>query len=237
MLRPLKRSLRRELMDDPRASPGELRVNLEDLKRINERWGGHRSTFFALSSALARWPPGKLLSILDVGCGGGDLLAALARECRARGITAHLVGVDCSPAILEIARGATSDFAEIRLLCADALELPFPEKSFDFVLGSLVLHHVPPEKSAKFLRELGALAREGVIISDLRRGRVEYLLTLLFTRLFTRGKMSRSDGPLSVLRALTLTEARELTLAAGWTHPVVRKCFPLRLLLMDRNLP
>jgi len=224
-------------MDDPRASPDELRVNLEDLKRINERWGGHRSTFFALSPALSRWPPGRRLSILDVGCGGGDLLVALARECRARGITAHLVGVDCSPGILEIARGATSGFTEIRLLLADALQLPFAEKSFDFVLCSLVLHHVAPDNSAKFLRGLGALCREGVIISDLRRGRLEYVLTLLFTRLFTRGRMSRSDGPLSVLRALTLKEARELTLAAGWTHPVVRKCFPLRLLLMDRRLP
>ena len=236
MLRPLQRSLRPELMDDPGASPAELRVNLEDLKRINERWGGLRSACFAMSSALSRWPPGRLVKILDVGCGGGDLLMALARECRTRGIPAQLVGVDCSPAILEIARGAVSIFPEIRLLRADALAPPFPEKSFDFVLCSLVLHHVPPERSAQFLRSLRTLSRAGVVVSDLRRGRLEYLLTLLFTRLFTRGRLSRLDGPLSVLRALTLDEARELALAAGWTEGVVRKCFPLRLLLMDRRL-
>jgi 2-polyprenyl-3-methyl-5-hydroxy-6-metoxy-1,4-benzoquinol methylase len=236
MLRPLQRSLRPELMDDPGASPAELRVNLEDLKRINERWGGHRSTFTALSPALSRWPQGRLLKILDVGCGGGDLLVALARECRARNIPAELVGVDCGPGILEIARGAVSGFPEIRLLRADALEPPFPEKSFDFVVCSLVLHHVPPQHAAQFLRGLGALSRSGVIVSDLRRGRLEYVVTFLFTRLFTRGRMSRLDGPLSVLRALTLDEARDLTCAAGWTGAVVRKCFPLRLLLMDRRL-
>jgi len=235
VLRPLRRSLRRELMDDPGASPAELRVNLADLRSINERWGGLRSTLSALESPLARWPRGRPLSILDVGCGGGDLLVALARECRARGIPAQLVGVDCSRGILTLARDATSPFAEIRLLRADALELPFPEKSFDFVLCSLVLHHVPPEHSARFLRGLGLLCREGVIVSDLRRGRLEYLLTLVFIRLFTHGSMSRTDGPLSVLRSLTLSEARDLTLAAGWTDPVVRKCFPMRLLLMNRD--
>ncbi|MCI0409099.1 MAG: methyltransferase domain-containing protein [Acidobacteria bacterium] len=235
MLRPLQRSLCRELMDDPAADPAELRANLEDLKRINERWGGNRSTFSALSPALAGWPPGRRLSILDVGCGGGDLLVALARECRARGIPALLVGMDCHPTILEIARSSTSRFAEIRLVRGDALELPFAGASFDFVLSSLVLHHVPPEYSARFLRGLGALCREGVVISDLRRGRAEYLLTLLFTRLFTRGRLSRLDGPLSVLRALTMNEARDLALAAGWTRGVVRKCFPLRILLMDRD--
>ncbi|MCI0656836.1 MAG: hypothetical protein L0170_07170 [Acidobacteria bacterium] len=98
-----------------------------------------------------------------------------------------------------------------------------------------MLHHVPPEHSLRFLRGLVALCREGVVISDLRRGRAEYLLTILFTRLFTRARMSRSDGPLSVLRALTVEEARELALAAGWSRCVVRKCFPLRILLMDRE--
>ena len=235
MLRPLQRSSLKELMDDPAANLDDLRVNLEDLKHINERWGGHRSTFLALSPAISKWPSGRLLKILDMGCGGGDLLVALARECRARDIPAELVGVDCSPAILEIARGSIAGFPEIRLLRADALEPPFPEKSFDFVLCSLVLHHVPPERSAQFLRGLGALCRSGVIVSDLRRGRLEYVVTFLFTRLFTRARMSRLDGPLSVLRALTLDEARDLTCAAGWTEGVVRKCFPMRLLLMDRR--
>ena len=235
MVRPLQRSSLKELMDDPAVNLDDLRVNLEDLKRINACWGGHRSTFTALSPALSNWPPGRLLKILDVGCGGGDLLVALARECRTRNISAEMVGVDCSPAILEIARGAVSGFPEIRLLRADALQPPFPDKSFDFVLCSLVLHHVPPQHAAQFLRGLGALCRCGVIVSDLRRGRLEYIVTFLFTRLFTRARMSRLDGPLSVLRSLTLEEARDLTYAAGWTEGVVRKCFPMRLLLMDRR--
>jgi SAM-dependent methyltransferase len=223
-------------MDDPAANPGELRLNFEDLKCINERWGGHRSTLSSLAPALSHWPPGRSLSILDVGCGGGDLLVALARYCRARRIVARLVGVDLNPAALQIAHGSQSQFPEIVLLRGNALELPFAAKSFDFVVCSLVLHHVPPDHDARFLQALGTLSREGVVISDLRRGRMEYVVTLLFTRLFTRGRMTRADGPLSVLRALTLDEARSLTRAAGWNQCVVRKSFPLRLVLMDRDL-
>jgi SAM-dependent methyltransferase len=236
VLRPLKRSSNQELMDDPAANPLELRANFEDLRRINERWGGHHSTRAALAPALSHWPPGHLLSILDVGCGGGDLLVALAQDCRARRIPARLVGVDRSREGLQIAGACRSKFPEILLLRGNALDLPFKEKSFDFIVCSLVLHHLPPDQGVKFLQALGALSRQGVVISDLRRGRIEYAVTFLFTRLFTRERMTRSDGPLSVLRALTLDEARSLTRAAGWTDCVVRKSFPLRLVLMDREI-
>jgi SAM-dependent methyltransferase len=222
-------------MDDPAANPRELRLNFEDLKRINERWGGHHATLSSLAPALSRWPPGRLLSILDVGCGGGDLLIALAQHFRARRIPARLVGVDRSRAALQIARTSLSTFAEILLLRGDALDLPFEEKTFDFVVCSLVLHHLPPEHSVRFLQALSTLSREAVVVSDLRRGRMEYAVTFLFTRLFARGRMTRADGPLSVLRALTLEEARSLTLVAGWTDGVVRRSFPLRLVLMDRD--
>ena len=102
---------------------------------------------------------------------------------------------------------------------------------------SLVLHHIPAERAAEFLRGLGSLAREGVVVSDLRRGRLAYAITLLFARLLTRGRMTRADAPLSVLRSLTLSEARDLARRAGWERGSVRRSFPLRFILLDRPLP
>jgi len=236
MLKPLSRSTRPELLDDPAADPRELRASLRDLQRINERWGGHRATLAALSAPLSRWRAARPFRFLDVGCGGGDLLVALARRCRAAGVPARLVGIDSHPTVVQIARDRVAGFPEIDLVRCDALELPFAGKSFDFVACSLLLHHLPPQRGEAFLRALSRLAREGVIVSDLRRGRGEYVVTFLFTRLFARARMTRMDGPLSVLRALTLQEARELARDAGWVDPIVRRSFPLRLLLMDRPL-
>jgi len=236
MFRPLAQSRQEEWLDRPDLPPEELLPNLRDLGRINRSWGGNRSTLSALGPRLRSWPRGRPLRVLDVGAGGGDLLLALAQRCRRLGLDAYLVGLDRSGEILRIARGALAAFREIRLLRADALALPFPPNSFDFVVCSLVLHHVPPERAPEFLRGLASLALEGVVISDLRRGRWEYAATLLFTRTLMHGRMTRHDGPLSVLRAFTMAEARDLARVAGWDSGVVSRSFPMRLLMVDRNL-
>ena len=237
MLRPLARSRREEWLDRPHPDPAELRVNFEDLRRINRWWGGNRSTLAALAPPLDSWPRSRALRVLEVGSGGGDLLMALARRCRNRGITARLVGVDRCRVVIEIARQHLVPYPEILLLRGDGLRLPFPPGTFDFVVCSLVLHHIPAERAAEFLRGLGSLAREGVVVSDLRRGRLAYAITLLFARLLTRGRMTRADAPLSVLRSLTLSEARDLARRAGWERGSVRRSFPLRFILLDRPLP
>src|SRR6266853_2487698 len=67
-------------------------------------------------------PPG--LRVLEVGCGLGDLLAAVRPS---RG-----VGVDFSPAMIELARGR---HPELDFHTADAAEFPVTEK-FDYILLS-----------------------------------------------------------------------------------------------------
>jgi SAM-dependent methyltransferase len=236
MIPALKRSFREEWLDRPDADPVELEVNFKDLSRINRCWGGNHACLAALAPLLDAWPRDRNLRLLDVGCGGGDLLAAFARRCRRRGIRPCLVGVDRSPAILEIARRSVASYPEIHFVQADALELPFRVDSFDFVVCSLMMHHLPGGRAVEFLRGLHALARGGAVVSDLRRGRWEYLVTFLFTHLFTRGRATRLDGPLSVLRSFTLSEARQVAQEAGWKTTLVTRSFPLRLMMKDREL-
>ena len=82
---------------------------------------------------------------------------------------------------------------------------------------------------------MAALATEQAVVSDLRRGRAEYWITWAFTRLVARGAMTRNDGPLSVLRALTLEEARALAGRSDWNPQLVRRSFPLRYRMRDRR--
>lgn len=88
----------------------------------------------------------RAASILDLGCGNG----ALARGLAARGFTGRYLGLDISPAILEIARTgmpATSSLGA-RFLPAD---LASPDWSaaipdtFDVTVAFAVLHHLPGE--------------------------------------------------------------------------------------------
>lgn len=234
MFSPLLRSDREELLDRADPDPRDVRDNLRDLSRVNLWGAGIRSIVRLLLRRIEAWPRERVLHILDVGTGGADLPRTLQAICGRRGIRCRIVGLDRSRRILEVARGRLGHRPGITLVEGDALAPPFRPGSFDFVLCSLLLHHIPPQRASLFLRGLASLAREGVLVSDLRRGRWEYFWTVFFSQLFLRGRMTLHDAPLSVLRSLTLPEARALLTEAGWTGGGVEKSFPLRMILLDR---
>jgi len=84
--------------------------------------------------------------VLELGCGTGQLSGWLAE----RGAT--VVGVDVSHAALSKNRHA-------RTVLAAAEQLPFADSSFDLIVGSLILHHLPVEPTARELRRV--LADQG----------------------------------------------------------------------------
>ncbi len=98
------------------------------------------------------WFDGK--RCLDVGCGGGRFVVAMAR------LGADLVvGCDISTSGLADARRRAGGEAPARFLAASALELPYRAASFDFVCCSGVLHHTPDP--ARGLGELARVLRPG----------------------------------------------------------------------------
>jgi SAM-dependent methyltransferase len=92
-------------------------------------------------------------SILEVGCGYGKQLGALATRLDAR-----LVGVDFSPSQLDLA----CDFLDgrgVALALASGDRLPFPDHAFDLVLTSAVILHNPPPLAEAIRREVLRVAR------------------------------------------------------------------------------
>jgi SAM-dependent methyltransferase len=76
-------------------------------------------------------------TILDLGCGPGDLALELAHRLR----DARIVGLDLSPSMMQIAaRHATTD-GRLRFVVGDATALPFSNGTVDVVVSTLSLHH------------------------------------------------------------------------------------------------
>jgi len=84
--------------------------------------------------------------VLDVGCGTGTLGLAAKRRVGAKG---QVHGIDPSKEMIARARAkANRKSVAIVFDIASAQKLPFPDASFDVVLSSLMLHHLPDREQA-----------------------------------------------------------------------------------------
>ncbi|MDP9469186.1 MAG: methyltransferase domain-containing protein [Chloroflexota bacterium] len=212
-----------ELMDEPVLDPVELAVNLRDIRRVNRLGGGTAAVLAALPALLAEVPPDREATVLDLGTGSGDIPLAIARWSRRRGRPIRVVASDVSDEILAAATPIVADEPRIELARHDARAVRLPDRSFDVVLCSMTLHHFPPHDAVAVLREMHRLARHGFVLNDLARSRRGYAGALLSSRIATRNRMTRHDAPLSVLRAYTPDELRDLLMRAGIEGAVVRR--------------
>ncbi len=135
-------------MDNPvKALLGE---SGDDFVAVKQRWLMHR--FPALRGS------GEPVRLLDYGCGTATLLRLLARA----GASARFAGSDISPGMLgEAARTWPSDTARPDLRVQDGPVTPFAAASFDLVVISAVLHHVPPAERGPVYAELHRLLAPG----------------------------------------------------------------------------
>jgi ubiquinone/menaquinone biosynthesis C-methylase UbiE len=220
-----------ELLDAPLSS-SDLEESLGDISRLNRWFGGSWVTCSHLVRLLGERQSGSV-TVLDVGSGGADIPIRLVRWARRRGLTLRVIAVDRERQVLEVARRRAAAYPEIFFVQADGLHLPVRGGGVDASISSLTLHHLEPDAAPGLLAEMGRASRLGFVVNDLIRSRAAYVLVWVATRLFAWNRMSRHDGPLSVLRAYSAQEIRSLAERAG-VSPVriVRHPLWLRLAIV-----
>ncbi len=209
---PARRILVPEQMDTERIDPADLARCLADLERLSGLTLGHRPTLAWLAGMTAGLPPGSRLSVLDVACGGGDMLRAIWRWAQPRGWDLRLRGVDLNPDTVAIARAANPAGADIEYVVGDALAL---DQGADLIVNALFLHHLDDAEAVRFLRWLQARAARGWLVNDLQRQVLSYWGLRALTPLLGMHRFVRSDGPISVARGWSGAELRALAAQAG----------------------
>lgn len=194
-------SQKEELMDAPELDPGIYAAVLRDLARVNVWTFAARPTLSFLSRALEGRDQFRLL---DVGSGHGDMLRTIASWARRRGITADLVGIDLNPESKAIARSATPSSLGIEYRTGDYTD--HLDEGYDFIISSLVAHHMTATQLADFLRNMEQHTRIGWLINDLHRHRVAYALFPLLAKILRVHPIVRHDGQLSIARSLRPSE-------------------------------
>jgi ubiquinone/menaquinone biosynthesis C-methylase UbiE len=216
-----------EMMDSPDNPRDLLEDDLRNLRIINRYLGNYRAVLGGLARLIEEQKLTQF-SLLDVGTGSADIPALIASWARRHHLTAQLIGLDPEPVTLRAAVKQTRDYPEIGLVRGDGRALPLASDAVDFVLSSQMLHHFSEDDIIHLLRDWSRVARRAIIVSDLIRHPVAYYGIRLLTRVFTRNIMTRTDGPLSVERAFTLKEWRELFERAGIGPFRIFPTFPFR---------
>lgn len=116
-------------------------------------------------SVLSLVPPRPGMTVVDVGCGTGEMLSRYA------GAGCRVIGVDLSPAMLAEARRRLGPGA--LLAVGEAAALPLPSGSADLVLATMLLHGLPVQSRVGALAEMARVAggRGRVVVADHRPGR------------------------------------------------------------------
>jgi len=210
-----------EQMDDPELDPAVYDAVLAGLGRVN-RW-----TFAARPtlSFLARGTRGaRSFTLLDVGFGEGGMLRTIARWARRRGLDARLTGVDLNPKSAAVAAAMTPRDMAIDYLAGDYSDLG----RFDFIVSSLVAHHMSDAQLTRFLRHMEARSDRGWLVNDLHRHPFAHAGFPLLARLLGVHRIVREDGRLSIARAFRPGEWTQILAEAG-VPGQVRRYFPFRL--------
>ncbi len=224
-----------ELIDLPPGnySQSEYAGSLADIRTVNRFLGDYRAILKFLSVLVSGIAPSadRAVRILDIATGSGDIPVTIVKWARRHGIKIIMTAVDINPLAVREAAALTQAYPEITVAEADGFSLPFEDRSFDIVLCSKTLHHFSEEDTVRLLKEIGRVAAMGYIVMDLRRSWVAWLLISILARLFSRNRLTRHDGPMSVLRSYTVPELGVLADRAGLTgHNVARQPFWLMVL-------
>lgn len=217
-----------EVMDEPGLDPARHRLALTALGRVNRASLAAARVWRAVRG-LAR-SGARPVRVLDVACGGGDVLVGVARRARRHGVDVELTGCDVSPVALAYASERSVATEPVRWIARDVLAKDLPGRH-DLVCCALFLHHLERSQAVALLRKMADATDHTLLVQDLKRSRLGYVLAWGALHVLTTSDVARTDGPISVRAAFTLGEARDLAADAGLERAEVRACWPERFTL------
>ena len=130
------------------------------------------------------FPPHEEMTVLDVGCGTGVHLERYQKA------GCDVYGIDLSPSMLEVAHKRLGGGANLRM--GDASNMPYPDKKFDLIIMSTVLHEMPRSVRSTVINESKrTLKGDGrILLIDFHPGPIRPLKGWLYKSIITLVEVS-----------------------------------------------
>lgn len=163
-------------------------------------------------------------SILDIGCGGGDILHWLDELSNDDGFRVNLTGIEPDKRAIDYLskRNHPDNF---HFLQSTSNELAEKNYTFDIVISNHLMHHLNQSDLLDVCNHAENLASKKIIFSDIERSDIGYALFRIFATPFFRNSFIVPDGLTSIKRSFRKPELQQ-ALPDGWK---VYRQFPFRL--------
>ncbi|MDA1028681.1 MAG: methyltransferase domain-containing protein [Bacteroidetes bacterium] len=193
-----------ELMDDSDCDLEMLRETYRQFTTVNGLLSGWRR-------AYKRFIRPRLTdgcSMLDIGCGGGDLLIRLAAWAAADGVRVKLTGIEPDRRAVDYASGLALP-ENVSIEAKTTSDFVREGRQFDIVVSNHVLHHLSTAELTAFLDDSKQLASTLVLHNDIRRNDLAFVgfLPMWF---FFRNSFIVRDGLTSIRRSYREDELLEV---------------------------
>lgn len=218
-----------EWMDRPDCDQEKLFNTYEQFYTINNLLSGWSHLFDRYLKPIIKTNNGKA-SILDIGCGGGDILKHLDKLCQKEGFNVKLTGIDPDPRAKEFFELNLSN-SEIQFRQKTTRQLVEEDDGFDIVISNHLLHHLMNNEVKSLCIDSEKLAKQLVLFSDIERSDIGYGLFALSTPLLFRNSFISADGKISIRRSFRKGELQKLV-PDTWS---VKRKFPFRLLAIHQK--
>ncbi len=229
-----------------------FRACLVDLAQVNWLTLGYWPTLRFLNrlARAGRLPRDRVITVVDVGSGYGDMLRIIDRWAARHGLRLDLTGVDLTPQAARAAaevtpskhvpakwlpvrrqgHAPTYEPRPIRYVTADILDYR-PATPIDVVISSIFTHHLDDAALTRFVAWMEATAAIGWFVNDLHRHPLPYHLLRWSAWALRFHEFVQHDGPISILRAFVPADWQRILAAAGIAPgaAAVRHRFPFRL--------
>lgn len=197
---------RQEIIDDFTMEGEVLREALDKIARINQLLGGNKLTLSGVKKLILNNLNAPEITIVDVGCGNGDMLRVLADYGNKNSLNFVLIGIDANNFTIRHATDLSKGYPNISYRCLNIFDAVFEELKYDIVLCTLTLHHFKEDEILKLTSTFYNNARLGVVVNDLHRHSVAYRLFQALCLVFKLNDISREDGLTSILRGFKKEE-------------------------------
>ena len=197
-----KRSNKTELLDRDDIPFKDIVTNMKELNFINTWLGGHAISKAGLKQLVGN---NKVLTICEIGCGGGDNLVALNEWCRQKNIRCNFMGIDLKAPCIALGKTRPALLQNTLWTIDDYRNVVFEEKP-DVMFSSLFCHHFTNEQLSEQLLWMKQNSKLGFFINDLERSSVAYYLIKMLTAVFSSSYLVKNDAPLSVARGFKKNE-------------------------------